>query len=330
MNMSVPTTMDPTLHIDSDEVMHLHALLTKSLELRIKSIRNIPTSPGRTNFAVLFSGGVDCTLLTRIAHDIVPLDEAVDLLNVAFQNPRIHGDSQVSPYELCPDRQTARSSFAELERMCPGRKFRLIRIDIPFLELSAHRQTIIDLIHPHNTEMDFSIACALYFASRGAGIDDTTGEGSETSARVLLSGLGADELFGGYSRHAIAFARNGFPALLSELELDFSRLGKRNLGRDDRVISHWSKEARFPFLDENLVSWTLELPLRKKCGFTAADEPASREAIVQGTTKLNTSHDLEPGKLILRLLAAKLGMEGAAREKKRAVSGFPRSISISC
>lgn len=38
--------------------------------------------------AVLFSGGVDCTVIARIAHDIMPFSQAIDLLNVAFENPR--------------------------------------------------------------------------------------------------------------------------------------------------------------------------------------------------------------------------------------------------
>ena len=119
--------------------------------------------------------------------------------------------------------------------------------------------------------MDLSIAYALYFAARGTGIatSDLNSDSMvyATPARVLLSGLGADELFGGYTRHATAFSRNGFPGLLVELELDVNRLGKRNLGRDDRVISHWGREVRFPYLDESLVKWAVECPIWEKCGF---------------------------------------------------------------
>lgn len=160
--------------------------------------------------------------------------------------------------------------------------------------------------------MDLSIAYALYFAARGIGIasENTQSEPKpyRTPARVLLSGLGADELFGGYTRHATAFNRAGFAGLVDELKLDVDRLGKRNLGRDDRVISHWAREARFPYLDENLVKWAVECPVWQKCGFQA-NSHASRDL-----------SDLEPGKLVLRLLADDLGMHSVAMEKKRAVS----------
>jgi asparagine synthetase B (glutamine-hydrolysing) len=175
----------------------------------------------------------------------------------------------------------------------------------------AHRETVVSLIHPHNTEMDLSIAYALYFAARGTGIASSNLDPSPapytTPARVLLSGLGADEMFGGYTRHATAFNRKGFPGLLDELELDVNRLGKRNLGRDDRVISHWGREARFPFLDESLVKWAVECPIWEKCGFQTI--PSQEQEVPQ----------IEPGKKVLRLLAYELGMHSVAQEKKRAV-----------
>lgn len=166
---------------------------------------------------------------------------------------------------------------------------------------------VTSLILPHNTEMDLSIACALYFAARGQGSACTAGTQQSslsytTPARVLLSGLGADELFGGYLRHATAFQRQGYRGLVDELKLDVSRLGKRNLGRDDRAMSHWGREIRFPFLDEELVRWAINAPVWEKCDFGQPDGP------------------VEPGKRVLRLLAIELGMADVATKKKRAVS----------
>jgi len=169
--------------------------------------------------------------------------------------------------------------------------------------------------------MDLSIACALYFAARGSGtISDLNSDlvmPYTTSARVLFSGLGADELFGGYTRHATAFYRRGYQGLADELELDFNRLGKRNLGRDDRVISNWEREVRYPYLDENLISWLLSIPVWEKCGFGQVNGHEGDDGPA-----------LEPGKKLLRLLAWNLGLRGAAAEKKRAIQFGARTAKM--
>lgn len=279
-------------------------------------------------------------MLARICHDVLPFGHDIDLLNVAFENPRVvkaaggisAGKTSAeptpihpSPYSACPDRLTGLSTYAELLRVCPERIWRFVSIDVPYAETLAHRSEITALIYPHHTEMDLSIACALYFAARGAG----TVQGAETDparayttpARVLLSGLGADEIFGGYTRHSTAFRRAGYEGLIVELELDVSRLGKRNLGRDDRVISYWGKEARYPYLDEALMLWALRLPVWEKCGF--------RKPNIDNDHLPNAKDPiLDPAKLLLRLLAWRLGMKGAAAEKKRAIQFGTRTAKM--
>jgi asparagine synthetase B (glutamine-hydrolysing) len=169
--------------------------------------------------------------------------------------------------------------------------------------------------------MDLSISYALYFASRGTGFTCTPGDAAApytSPACVLLSGLGADELFGGYQRHATAFARHGYTGLIEELELDFDRLGKRNLGRDDRVISSTSKEVRFPYLDEDFIALALNLPVYAKCDF-------GMPQVVDGE---DPAQLLEPGKRALRILAWQLGMKKVAAEKKRAIQFGARTAKM--
>lgn len=326
----------PRLDLESTAISTLTQKLTYSLSLRTQNVPLLPVMTARhPRVAILFSGGLDCTVLARLIHELLPLEQEVDLLNVAFENPRVLKASGAgisestsplsSAFSNCPDRLTGRSSHGELLHICPDRLWRFVSIDIPYSETLQHRSQIISLIHPHNTEMDLSIACALYFAARGSGkvFDQENGRTAAyvTPARVLLSGLGADELFAGYSRHATAFHYRGYKGLVDELELDFNRLGQRNLGRDDRVVSNWGREVRYPYLDEDLVQWTLSLPVMEKCGF-GQGQSNGPELTNRGDP------DIEPGKKLLRLLAWKLGLKRAALEKKRAIQFGARTAKM--
>lgn len=121
----------------------------------------------------------------------------------------------------------------------------------------------------------------------------------ESSARVLLVGIGADEQLGGYGRHRTAFKAGGADRLRAELSKDLGRIWKRNLGRDDRCISAHGREARFPFLDEQVVATIARLPLESICDL-----------------------ELERGqgdKRVLRVAARRLGLESCTRLAKRAI-----------
>ena len=122
-----------------------------------------------------------------------------------------------------------------------------------------------------------------------------------STCRVLLCGSGADETLGGYARYRTAFHRNGYAGVRAELNKDCARLWKRNLGRDDRITSDWSRELRTPYLDENVL----------QCLFTHATSFADL-----------CDFDLPPGqgdKKLLRGIAKDLGLDGASGRLKRAI-----------
>ncbi|GAA6013581.1 hypothetical protein JCM10207_004781 [Rhodosporidiobolus poonsookiae] len=399
------------------------AELERAVRARVSTVPPVPPPPD-ARIGVLFSGGIDCTTIALVADRVMPEGEAIDLINVAFENPRkirakeganggkkakkggkgkerdddameldeaspapetpssmaedavevdpsdpteAAGDASAASFPAShpppppnstiydvPDRLTARASWDELKRLKPNRRWNLVEVNVPYQEMLEHRQKVIDLMKPQRTVMDLSIAIAFYFAACGQGIRSQHGqtpldglllpppEPYHSRARVLLSGLGADELLGGYARHRRAFNSpippppppkpttsspfssvsppatsvpspgNGsaatasppspphnWSALLSELQLDLDRLPTRNLGRDDRIVSFHGKEARYPFLAGHVVAFLARQPVWLKADLRFPEG--------QGD------------KMLLRLLAKKLGLRAAAQLKKRAI-----------
>ncbi|KAF9457110.1 asparagine synthase-domain-containing protein [Collybia nuda] len=305
----------------ADAVAGLKSQLDQSVMLRV---HDIPQTP-KARVAVLFSGGIDSTVLAYFAHKHIPFDEPIDLLNVAFENPRKmkfqaegvpkmkrRGKEQRAEKELTqtsymvPDRITGLQALEELRRLCPERVWNFVSFRAQYeigLESQTSRPTIESLMLPGRTVMDMSLALALYFASRGVGqmhsLPDSDPVPYASTARVLLSGLGSDELLGGYGRHRSAFNIGGWQAVINELQLEIDRIPTRNLGRDDRVISTHGKETRHPFLSLTVVEFLATLPVH---------------------FKMDPRLDVGLGdKMLLRLVASKVGLVEAGARKKRAM-----------
>lgn len=61
----------------------------------------------------------------------------------------------------------------------------------------------------------------------------------QLQSRVLLSGIGADEMCGGYMRYSTAYSHGGYEESWKEMIMDWNRLWVRNLVRYlcDNMIS---------------------------------------------------------------------------------------------
>jgi asparagine synthase (glutamine-hydrolysing) len=203
---------------------------------------------------VLFSGGLDSTLVAYLAsqHSEIILYTAGT--------------------EDSPDIEWARKVADHF-----GWKLRERIFEIDDVREAAGR--VMYAIEEPNP-MNLAIGLPLYFASSLASADGT---------RVLLSGQGADELFGGYAKYLER------PELMEE---DVALISERNLARDDKITMLNGVEARYPFLALPVVNFALKLPL---------------EAKIANDTR----------KAVLRKLALRLGIPGwiVGREKKAAQYG---------
>ncbi|MBW0518321.1 hypothetical protein O181_058036 [Austropuccinia psidii MF-1] len=299
-------------------------VLTTSVRRRLDTISNLyRNDEDESSTAILFSGGLDCTTIALIAHSYLPMNESIDLINVAFENPRslskFTTETSLTEEHIfsVPDRRTGFSSWRELCDLVPQRTWRFVMVDVWMADYLKYKDQIIQLMRPNFTVMDLSIAAALFFAARGIGKCLVASCPNEQSlahaycspARVYLSGLGADELLAGYSRHRSAFfSPTSWISLIDELQLDIDRIPTRNLGRDDRIISFFGREVRYPFLDKEVINVLADLPVHLKCALELGKGIGD--------------------KLLLRLLARELGLKQASKLEKRAIQFGARSAKL--
>lgn len=77
----------------------------------------------------------------------------------------------------------------------------------------------------------------------------------KSNAKIIFSGLGADEFFGGYARYKTSWEKRKLKGLSLEMSKDINRVWTRNFGRDDRSCSDNGIELRFPFFDLDLIEY---------------------------------------------------------------------------
>ncbi len=167
----------------------------------------------REGAAIAFSGGVDCSLIGAIS--------GLPLCTVGIKGS----------YDVKAARKAA--ALMGAEKRLSVYEFDERDIDEALPEVAY----AVESADP----MKVSIALPLYILAR---------EAKRDGYRVLLSGQGADELFGGYARYEAA-ARDG--TLQAALRHDLEHIAGANLERDDAATMAHGVELRVPYLDTQVI-----------------------------------------------------------------------------
>lgn len=139
-----------------DAERSLEDTLFEATKIRVLNLSDTTRPTNEARVAVLFSGGVDCATLAAMAARALPEQEPIDLLNVAFESPRIlKAHNLTSDLYKTPDRETGLETFQELRNAFPTRQWRFVEINVPYAETIAVKPQIMALMRPQNTVMDY-------------------------------------------------------------------------------------------------------------------------------------------------------------------------------
>ncbi len=172
-----------------------------------------------SRIGIIFSGGIDSVLIAKITKELVP--------NVTCYTSGIAGSddikfSKVIADELDLDLKINELDVKDIENMLPN---------------------ILNIIETNNStqaEVSIPIFGALKLAAKDG-------------LRVVFTGQGADELFGGYSWYGKIFSKYGYKKLKEYMIQDLLLLYKETLEREDKLAMANSIEMREPFLDSEVV-----------------------------------------------------------------------------
>lgn len=186
---------------------------------------------GLDKLGVIFSGGVDSSILALLLEEI-SCNKKLDITLYAVGS------------EGSKDLEAAKYAS---EYLGLPLKTQTVTPEL----IKKHLGDVVHAIGDDNL-MKIGVGLTTYFATRMI---------HEDGLKVAISGQGADELFGGYNRYLKSY-ENG--DLEWEIREDISNMYHVNLERDDACSMLNSVEIRLPFLDNNLVEYAINLPVKNK------------------------------------------------------------------
>ena len=185
---------------------------------------------GAGKIAVGFSGGVDSTVLAKIAKDT-----GADVLLVTVGLGRT------------PEMIQAESTAKQIGLPIVVKKFSKG-------DLERYLDRVLWLIEEPSL-MKVSIAVAIHWAAEVA---------VQNGCSLIMLGQGSDELFGGYKRFATILGKHGERAALDAISESIRVAYEVNYQRDDQAVSSLRAELRLPFATKRMTEIGSRVPLKMK------------------------------------------------------------------
>lgn len=203
--------------------------------------------------SILFSGGLDSSLIAKIA-------------------ARECDPSLITIGSDCSEDVEVAMAFEQ--ELGVGLKCIEITPDLLEKEIPGFIKNLYD-----PSIMDVEIALPFYLAAR------------HSDSKLIMSGQGADELFGGYYRYNEAYKES--PAAFEKMQLkDIEELGEKNLERDQIAVKLGKSHLTTPYLTPKMIDIALK---------------------TDTMTKINVRHN----KLVLRKIGQSAGLPKMIYERNK-------------
>ncbi|MDP2907184.1 MAG: asparagine synthase C-terminal domain-containing protein [Nanoarchaeota archaeon] len=200
---------------EQEMVSELSSLVVKSIE------KNLPEE----RFGILFSGGVDSTLIAFVAKK---LGKSFTCYTTALEEQGLKKSEDLE--------------YAEKIAKHLGFELKTIKLSLENAEAYIKKTVIIT---GKNDIVSVGVGATLVPACEQAQKD---------KVKIIFSGLGSEELFAGYERHEKAKDVN------KECLEGLKNIKERDLDRDEAIAKHYNLELKIPFLDKELIDYALKIP----------------------------------------------------------------------
>ncbi|WP_296861712.1 asparagine synthetase B [uncultured Methanobrevibacter sp.] len=233
----ISTLLPEHILFNWDDVAPVQAIYEKIMEVDASKLSKLlklsvaKRVEGLDKLGVIFSGGVDSSILALLLQDI-SCNKKLDITLYAVGRDGSK-DLDAAKYAA--------------EYLGLPLKTQIIDEDL----IKQHIGEVVGAIGDDNL-MKVGVGLTTYFATKIAAAD---------GQKVVFSGQGADELFGGYNRYLKSYEEGNLDLDIRE---DISNMYHVNLERDDACAMLNSVELRLPFLDKSLVEYAINLPAKNK------------------------------------------------------------------
>jgi len=221
------------------------ALLKAAVEKRLNKVKRV---------AALVSGGVDSCLIAKLVSDI----SAMRGIEVTTYTAGVEGATDIE--------------YAERFAQELGLKHKVRRLSQDEIE------SYIPRVAAAVEERDFVQIEA------GIGVYAAVEMASQDGLKVIFSGQGPDELWGGYSWYPQVIAKDGYDGLLQNMWGDLERADVETFDRENRIAMAHGVEKVFPYADIEVVKLAMSVSPRLK--ITSAEDRVGKHPHREAAKKL--------------------------------------------